>query len=422
MNTTTTDLFDTTVINDAILKQEIAPNYSIEIGDNSIELNKLDPNGWIISSPITADNKKIFKNIITIKNKAKQTIIVINSYAAINSEILLNNKLSKEQLDNCWYIDSLWLSPDVAVSEAIPLALYCAIKEARVNNKDIVLTIKNTENNFPIMTYLKANKIKELNKNNILIGQKVNYALIDLAENLPKNSGDFINKEFCNDMLRLFFNWYEEFKAGSWSQAIINGTLTKEQYKSTLYNLHTYVQYTTRICARAVAHSDNIHLRNNYIEHLRGEINHEILIQKDLIQLGEDVDYLKKHYIPNKKTQAFMILQESVIGFYQDPIMLLACPFVAEGVSANMKPEFVDKLEETVAKWGIKEPKKAIRFVASHVKFDGGDDGHWEEVIHILPQFIKTEHDRQKFTSIIKFGLDATLNSYNSNVDENLIW
>lgn len=388
-------------------------NYSL-CKDN-INLSKLDANGWLIDN-----GNKNKENIIAIKDHSNKVIAVVNAYQATEAQVLA--EISQEKRENCWFIDSIWVSPDHPVSEAAPLALYFGIKSARIYDKDIVITAKNKQDNFPVMTMINGREIQELTNGKLLIGQKIEYSLLGLANQLPCDSNEFITTEFINDMYKMFFTWYDKFNKGSWCQAINNKTITKNQYISTLYNLHAYVKYTTRICARAVAHSDDPFLRNNYIDHFKGEINHEILIQKDLIKMGEDVDYLKNYYIPNTKTKSFMILQESTIGFYQDPILLLACPFVAEGISANFKDELLENLEETIGEWGVEKPDQAMRFFNSHVKFDGGEDGHWEDVIKILPLYVKTEHERQRFISIVKFGMDALYDSFNSNVDENLIW
>ena len=51
------------------------------------------------------------------------------------------------------------------------------------------------------------------------------------------------------------------------------------------------------------------------------------------------------------------------IGFYQDPILLLACPFVAEGISANFKTELLDKqkIYKEINKTDINEYQKEYR-------------------------------------------------------------
>lgn len=392
---------------------EVKSSYSI--CTDKLNLSKLDTNGWVINN-----GNLVTDDLITIKGSDNQILAVVNAYAASKAKALVS--IPQEKLTNSWFIDSIWISPNHPVSDAGSIALYFATKAARIYNIDIVLTIKDKNDHFPVMTIMGAKEIQNIDENKILVGQKVQYSLIKLAEQLPANSNDFVTQEFVNDMYKMFFTWYDDFNKGSWCNALKNKTLTRNQYISTLYNLHSYVKYTTRICARAVAHSDDQFLRNNYIDHFRGEINHEILIEKDLKNLGEDVDYLKNQYIPNSKTNAFRILQESTIGFYQDPVLLLACPFVAEGITANFKDELLDDLEATIKSWGMEKPDTAMRFINSHIKFDGGEDGHWEDVIKILPLYIKTEHDRQRFIAIARFGMESLYNSFNSNVEENLIW
>ncbi len=397
--------------------QELQPNLEYVITNESIEFNKLHKNGWVINNGNQYSNND---QLVVLKNKDNKILAVINSYPASKAKVLKN--FEKKQLRNCWFIDSIWLSPDVGLNSIAPLAVYITAKTARIYNKDILITIKNKNTTFPIMTLMKGIEIKSFDEKNVFVGQRIDYILLSISETLPADSEDFITHEFVKDMYKMFFRWYDKYNKSTWCSAIDNKTLTKRQYISTLYNLHSYVQYTTRLCARAIAFSDDMFLRNNYIDHFRGEINHEILIEKDLQQLGEDVEYLKKYYIPNIKTKAFMALQESTIGFYQDPVLLLACPFVAEGVSANFRTDLLENLEKIIGSWGVKDPGKAMRFLNSHVKFDGGDDGHWEAVIEILPRYIKTEFDRQRFISIAKFGMDSILKSFDSNVKENLIW
>lgn len=408
---TTTSVLDQIKIQNPNIKPAYVNSYG------PVDFEKLDKNGWVINNGNLYSNKDL---ITTIKNKNDKILAIINSYPASESSLLKN--FTPEQLKNSWFIDSIWLAPDVGLAEVSAIAVYAAVKSARIYNKDIAITIKDKNTNFPIMTLMKAHEIKTIDNKNTLLGQRVDYILLSLADSLPDDAEDYITKEFVQDLYKMFFRWYDKYNKSTWCTAIINKTLTKRQYVSTLYNLHSYVQYTTRLCARAIAFSNDMFLRNNYIDHFRGEINHEILIEKDLLQLGEDVEYLKKYYIPNIKTKAFMTLQESTIGFYQDPVLLLACPFVAEGVSANFRTELLDNLEVIIGSWGIKDPQKAMRFLNSHVKFDGGEDGHWEGVIEILPMYLKTEYDRQRFISIAKFGMDSILNSFDSNVDENLIW
>lgn len=61
------------------------------------------------------------------------------------------------------------------------------------------------------MTFVKGEEIQVLNDSTILIGQKVDYALMMISKELPANSDSFITAEFVNDMYKMFFHWYGYF-------------------------------------------------------------------------------------------------------------------------------------------------------------------------------------------------------------------
>src|SRR5262249_33063446 len=85
------------------------------------------------------------------------------------------------------------------------------------------------------------------------------------------------------------------FFENPWFQAVTAGTLTRGQYIKFLANNHQFVRWTTRILARVAGFAENADLRNHYLRHLRGEIDHELIIERDLAYLGADVDYIREH-------------------------------------------------------------------------------------------------------------------------------
>jgi hypothetical protein len=204
----------------------------------------------------------------------------------------------------------------------------------------------------------------------------------------------------------------------SFFRAVDSGTLTREQYVYSLMQMHLFVRYTTRLLGRCVGHSPTTELRTHFISHLKGEINHEIIIEKDLAHLGEDVAYVKELAQPNLPTREFMCTQESAIGFYEDPILLLAAPLTAEGVSGHLGQLFMEKLNACVASWGVKEPTKATHFLGSHIEFDSGDDGHWQGNLDLLAQYLKTEPELRRFISMLRVCVDATLRQWDSYVSD----
>ena len=118
--------------------QELQPNLEYVITNESIEFNKLHKNGWVINNGNQYSNND---QLVVLKNKDNKILAVINSYPASKAKVLKN--FEKKQLRNCWFIDSIWLSPDVGLNSIAPLAVYITAKTARIYNKDILITIKN---------------------------------------------------------------------------------------------------------------------------------------------------------------------------------------------------------------------------------------------------------------------------------------
>jgi hypothetical protein len=205
-------------------------------------------------------------------------------------------------------------------------------------------------------------------------------------------------------------------------QAVDAGTLTREQYVYTLTQLHQFVRYTTRLLGRCVGASPDTELRTHFIHHLKGEINHEIIIERDLAHLGEDIAYVKEVAQPNLPTREFMCTQESAIAFYDDPVLMLAAPLAAEGVSGHLGQLFVDKMNGLVASWGVKDPHKSTHFLSSHIEFDGGDDGHWQGNLTLLAKYLRTEPQLRRFLALLRVSVDATLRQWDSYVSDVELW
>jgi len=189
-------------------------------------------------------------------------------------------------------------------------------------------------------------------------------------------------------------------------------------------NLHQFVRWTTRLLGRAVSLSDDPELRGHFLNHLGGEVNHEVIIENDLAALGADVDvdYVVHAMVPNLGTQEFMVVQESLIGFHEDPVLFMAAPFAAEGFAANVTMRFITGLTACAKKWGVANPKKAVTFFASHVHFDGGDDGHWALTRDILAKNLPDDMRLQQFLNAVRLAMNGFIHCYASYVDELGIW
>lgn len=175
------------------------------------------------------------------------------------------------------------------------------------------------------------------------------------------------------------------------------GRLSRNQYIYTLSELHQFVRWTTRVLAAAASLSKNRELRLSFIEHLKGEIDHDLIIGADLAHIGADVVYIRDHRAPSPEMRSFMAVQESLLSFHHDPVTYLAVPFTVEGLSGFLSPSLIKDLELCVSSWGIKGPKKATSFLRSHVAYDGGDDGHWERSRRMIAMFVRSEKEMREF-------------------------
>lgn len=391
---------------------------------NPTEIEQFANEGWQFKLPL--QNEKL--HFIAIKDKRKGSILAFALVAsAAKSEFQNLTKIESKALANCLSLIGLWHSPQIKDQELLTATLYFALRKGRIHGKEnIVCLLPRADHKLADILRLKPlpqlNHIDIQGQKYIPVAQRLRYAIYNAYELTPQEPLNLIKQQMGDELIQTHKRWLKRFFDGPWANSVINGEMTKDQYINSLFNLHQYVRLTTRLCARCVAHSDNMILRNNYIHHLKGEINHEILIERDLKKLGADVEYLKHVHVPDQGTKEFMVVQESTIGYYQDPVLMLACPMAAEGMAAAIKPEFVDALHRLVESWGVTPAKEATLFLTSHVIFDGGEDGHWQQVINMIQMFVNTEPDLQKFLSVYHAAKNGFEHGFNANIHEMQLW
>lgn len=212
--------------------------------------------------------------------------------------------------------------------------------------------------------------------------------------------------------------WLADLYGRGFFRAVVDGTLTREQFVYTASNMHQFVRWTTRLLGLAVGSAHARPVRDHYLRHLSGEVNHEILIERDLAHLGADVDYVVERMPPSPATRHFMAVQESLIAFHRDPVTFMASPLAAEGVASHQTPEFLEALESVIAGWGVREPRKAMTFFTSHVHTDGGDDGHWEMTLALVGRHLRTETDAARFLATLRSSMAALTAAYDEYVDD----
>ncbi len=297
--------------------------------------------------------------------------------------------------------------------ELLGAALYLGLQHGRLNGKTSVLASV-AHGDLPVARLARLEALKGTN----LFAQTMDVATFQCFAQSGEAARALVRSTFAGEIERTVQGWAPRFFAGPWARAVLKRELTRRQYVQTLYNMHQYVRFTTRLLGRAVAISPTTPLRNHFLDHLSGEVNHEIIIERDLKHIGADVDYVMKQRVPNAETRMFMVTQQSMVAFEQDPVLFMACPLAAEGITAHLDQEFLDSLRACVASWGYPEPKHATMFFSSHIHTDGGDDGHWQKTIDILDKHIASDIEQQGFLSVLELAMAGIEASFNSNVAE----
>lgn len=408
----------------AIVRDELSCAYHCQEEEAVFSDANLAPEGWLVSfaQHKTSAKTHCLKIFQTDNNKL---VAVAWLMPAENSFLSEGLRLSSQRLTQSVFLQALWVLPEA--NGLMPAALYLVLRRGRIwNRKQIIMLLDQQQAislaAIRISVVDNVSTMQVAGKEVSLYAQQLQYALHLCYQHCQGKFLQFIKQEFSNEIIQTVAIFLQQFFMNKWSQAICNETITKQQYIQSLFNLHSYVRYTTRLCARCVAVSDDPDLRNHYIEHLKGEINHEKIIERDLKNLGGDVEYLTKYFVPNLATKEFMMTQESTIAFYQNPVLMLACPLAAEGISAAVNPEFLKALSRTISSWGIDRPEDAMRFISSHTNTDGGEDGHWENVKKMTNRFIQSENELQRFLSIYEIATEGLQRSFESSIEENYLW
>ncbi len=350
------------------------------------------------------------------ENKKLQMSCIIAK--ATESQLLQTSKLQKNHLEKSMIIKGIWLEKNNNSLSLTPI-LYLAFRRARILNFENVIFIEPQSN---ITDLISLREVPNIGLNKQVYAEEINQAMNKLYQQSSPEYQSLMNQLFVNENLERLEIWLHKFYTGSWAKAIFDQSISEQQYIFSLYNMHQFVRYTTRLASRAVACCDDAKLRDHYLNHLKGEINHERIIERDLDYLGQDVDFVKYEQVPHHAIKEFMVVQESTIAFYNDPILMLANPFIAEGMTAHIQPEFMQALEASIASWGYKAPKQASSFLSSHIHTDGGEDGHWIEVVKRINEYVCNEVKQQQFASVMQAAMNGYIHGFNSSVDDNLLW
>jgi hypothetical protein len=250
----------------------------------------------------------------------------------------------------------------------------------------------------------------------------VNYVMSNCFRRIPDHLHPYLREHFfVDEVVTEVMGGARRFYEGPWFKAVEKGELTRWQYFKTLAEMHIYVRWTTRLLGTVIGITPDAELRRHYIHHLGGEIDHEVMLENDIAHLGFDVDYVRYHMSPSENIRAFMALQESLCsGLRRDPCLFLAVPFAIEALTAFLTQEFISHLSSNIASWGVVAPGRAMTFLTSHIRSDGGTDGHWDAARQILHRHLKGERELQEFLSIVRLvqqSLSRAFTSYARETD-----
>jgi GNAT superfamily N-acetyltransferase len=334
--------------------------------------------------------------------------------------------VSPEQVRGMYYATRLMVAPEYRGAGFSALLVYALSREARILecNKLVALLSQDDKvasgisraepiSGVPPIKYI-GHEGRELELR--AVQAQVNYALYSCWKSMRPSVREFVaDRLLVDEVIRTVLRLTALFYENPWFQRVTARTLTRGQYVDFLANNHQFVRWTTRILARAVGITADRELRNHYLHHLAGEIDHELQIEEDLAYLGADVDYVREGMSPSVDFGHFMGVQEGIVGFRADPHLLLAVPIAIESLTAHLPDRFLIDLEANVRGWGYDEPLKAMRYLRTHVPVDGGEDGHWERTSRVISRVLKTEPEAQRFVGVVRMviiAMDRALRGY----------
>ncbi len=348
---------------------------------------------------------------VTLRTASQRVLATITVTPGPHSP--LSDDLPRASLERTSYLSDLGWADDAA--PLVPAVLYLAARRARILGSTTIAThVEPTSPSFDALHLLRLDRVRSTNSRQAR-GQRVDIAAHHAA--VAAGGIDFASA-FAAEVLETFERWLVDLYGRGFFRAVWDRTLRREQYAYTLGHMHQFVRWTTRLLGHAVAQSHDRSLRDHFLSHLQGEVNHELIIERDLAVLGEEVGFVVDDMAATPAIRHFMAVQESLVGLHHDLVLFLASPLAAEGIASHLTPEFLAAMEDNIAAWGVKEPAKAMAFFRSHVSTDGGDDGHWEQVIRMLATQLTSERRLVAFLGILRASTGALTAAYDGFVDD----
>lgn len=362
---------------------------------------------------------------ISIANRADGRLVATALFTpAPDSTSFARAKLPRASLDRCFVVSDVAIDPKAG--DVLPALVYACLRRGRIAERAVMVTMSaagkgspaESPSRFDLAPLEKIKPIEQGDDRWSPLAQRLDLAIHRAWTAASPDWQAFLHEQFVPEAVETLDRWIERFFKSPYFQSIYDGTMTKEQYIYGLSNMHQFVRWTTRLIGLAVSYSDDKRIRNKWLDHLTEEVNHELIIEKDLAALGADVDYVVHHMVPCVKVQEFMVAQQSAIAFERDPVLFAAAPFVAEGFCGRLEPRFIESLRRLAKSWGVENPKHATAFWASHIEYDGGEDGHYKSSENMIGLFLHTERDLGLFLNTLRLATSAFDRSYSSYIED----
>jgi hypothetical protein len=323
-------------------------------------------------------------------------------------------------LNRCGFITNV--SVKAGCDDVLPALLYTAGRRARIFGASTLL-VAVSDLNAPEARMLGLTRVPRSAPAGFSFGaQRMDVWMHRAYAATLAQQHTLDSQLFADEVAETIKHWVATTPQWTFFEALREHRLAREQYVYALSNLYQFVRHTTRLIGRAISNSADPELRRHWISHLNGEINHEVIIERDLTHLGEDVDFVVRHMAPSAAAQEFMAVQESVVAYHNDPVLFMASPLAAEAFTAHLDQRFIDDLHACVAKWGVKEPKRATKFLTSHVNTDGGEDGHWRMSIDALPRLLRDEAHLSLLLTTNASSRRAVQRIWSTCIEDTAVW
>jgi GNAT superfamily N-acetyltransferase len=347
---------------------------------------------------------------------------------AADSDFAEHSRIPRAKLQHAALSSRSHVHPEWRERGVFALLVYGAMRWARMQGLTTALGYVE-EGNPPIKDLLQCREIPAVPSRRyrgvggreyalVAVHADVNYCLHRTFTKLPRALRRFVAERFFGaELAQHVETGMARFFRNPWFARVFAGTLTLDEYAYALANLHQYVRWTTRLLATITGVTPDARMRKHFLTHLSEEVDHERLLERDLRTLGWDVDYVADQMSPEPNILAFMSVQQSLAGFERDPLLFLASPLIAEGLSAKLDEGFFAALDACLERCGIEHPRAATTFLRSHTGFDGGDDGHWSAVREAMAERIEDEKTLQRVFALTTLIIDSMDRAYQSYVD-----